>query len=219
MLRQTFDFKMQNLCDELLILGSMVEKSLVLSADAFRARDLRRAWELLANDGTIGRHRATIEEETLYLISTQQPVAGDLRTLAAILEIAAELARIGELTGEINRLSLMLGQNKVPVAGQVSLMAHKAGTMLHQALTAFVKRDVALAQSIPQDDDEVDGHYEEINSSLPTLGDGDHDWERCMHLLKVAYHLERTADRVVNICEWVVYAITGEFVEFDGAEV
>jgi phosphate transport system protein len=219
MLRQTFDCKMQNLGDELLILGSMVEKSVVLSADAFRARDLRRAWELLENDGTIARHRAAIEEETLYLISTQQPVAGDLRTLAAILEIAAELARIGELTGEINRLSLLLGHLEVPAAGQVSLMAHMAGTMLHQALTAFVKRDIALARSIPQDDDEVDGCYEQISRALPTLRGAAHDWEQCLHLLKVAHHLERTADRVVNICEWVVYAVTGEFVEFDGAEV
>jgi phosphate transport system protein len=218
MLRQTFDFKMQKLQDELLILGSMVEKSLVLSADAFRARDLRQAWELLGNDGTIDSHRAAIEEETLYLISTQQPVAGDLRTLAAVLEIAAELARIGELTGEINRLSLLLGHLEVPAAGQIGLMAHKAGTMLHRAMTAFTRRDVELARSIPRDDDEADGHYEQINSSLPTLGDAADDWEQCMHVLRVAHHLELTADRVVNICEWVVYAIMGEFVDFDGAE-
>jgi phosphate transport system protein len=219
MLRQSFDAKIERLQDELLILGSMVEKALIQSVDAFRARDLTQAWKLLAEDGTIGRQRAAVEAETLVLISTQQPVAGDLRTLVAVLEIAAELARMGDLTGEIDKLSLMLGHHALPAAGQISGMADKVRTMLHLALTAFAERDLLLAQSIPDQDDEVDRDYERIHRSLPALRQADHDWEHCLQLLKVAHHLERTADRVVNICEWVVYAETGELVEFDGATV
>ena len=217
MLRSTFDSQIQRLEDELLILGSMVEKVLVLSVDALVQRNLAKAWEFLAEDDTINRQYGAIETETVALMITQQPVAGDLRALAAMLDIAAELARMGELAAEINELSLLIGSHQLPPAAQLGPMVGGVRTMLRLALTAFVERDVGLARSVPEQDDAVDGHYRRLCQSLRTLKDAAHDWEPCLHLLKAAHHLERAADRVVNICEWVVYAVTGELVEFDGA--
>jgi phosphate transport system protein len=214
-----FDQKMQQLQDELLMLGSMVDKGLARSVEALARRELAKAWELLAKDGTIKRRHNAIEAETLCLITTQQPVAGDLRTLVAVLEIAAELARMGDLTAEINELSLQMGSEPLPRVAELGLMADRVRAMLDLALTALARRDAGLARSIPEQDDEVDGCYRRLGRSLRTLADGAQGGEQCVQLLRVAHHLERAADRVVNICEWVVYAVTGELVEFDDARV
>ena len=212
--RQAFDRKLHDLCDEVLLLGSMVEKGLSDAVQALVRRDLDAAGALLVQSGEIGRQRDAIESDTLALMVTQQPVASDLRTLAAALEIAAELARIGGYCDEINRLNLMLGLESGPrPAGEIVRMTNTVRGMLRQALDAFVRRDLALAERTPADDDRVDALYQKMSQSLLAPAAGEMQWEGRLHLLRVAHHLERAADRAVNICEWVVYAITGQLCE------
>ena len=142
-------------------------------------------------------------------------MASDLRILAAMLHIITELERIGDYAKGVARISLMIGEKPLlkPLI-DIPRMALQASSMLHQSLQAFVKRDVELAHAIPSQDEEIDGLYNQVYRELMTyvLSDPRHI-EQVNYLLWVAHNLERSADRVTNICERVVFAVTGELVE------
>ena len=153
----------------------------------------------------------------LTLIATQAPMAGDMRLLAAVLEIITELERMGDYAKGIARTNLMIGEQPLlkPLI-DLPIMAEKARTMLHDALLAFVHKDVDQARAIPKQDDEVDRLYEQINRDLIGLIVDDRSAiEQANLLLWAAHNLERTADRVINLCERVVFTVTGEMVELN----
>lgn len=217
MLRHKFDMELQRLQDEVLVLGTRVERALIRSVELLKQRDLAGARRLIAGDRLINEQRYALEAETIALIATQQPMAGDMRLLAAILEILTELERLGDYAKGIARISLAIG-NKPLIKPLIDLpvMAGKACQMLHQALDAFVRRDVALAQAIPRQDDAVDALYNQVFRELLSCIMSDAGaLEQATYLLWAAHNLERTADRVINICERVVYTVTGEMQELD----
>jgi len=209
--------ELQTLQDELLTLGSIVERTIVEAVDVLRRRDHARARRLIAHDRQINERRFAIEAQALALIATQQPMARDLRIIAAVLEIVTELERIGDYAKGIARISLMLGEGPL-VKPLVDLpeMAARAATMLHQALDAFVRQDPELARAITEQDDEVDARYNQVYRELMThiLASPD-QIDQANYLLWVAHNLERSADRVTNICERVVFMATGRMVELD----
>jgi phosphate transport system protein len=218
MSRQAFDRELQRLEEKLLGLGRRAKEALLASVDALKSRDLEAARRIIAGDHELNELRFAIEHETLVVIATQQPMAVDLRTLAAFLEIATELERIGDYAKGIAKITLMMGTEPfIKPLIDIPRMAEKAASMLTRALHAFLGRDVDLARSIPAEDDEMDDLYDRIYRELtqfiivdPTLID------RASYLMWVAHNLERAADRVVNICERVIFTVTGEVIEFDG---
>ncbi len=220
MLRKGFQQELQHLQDEVLVLGSVVEQALIDSVEVLRQRDSEGARRLIAADQAINEKRFAIEDEVLALIATQQPMAGDLRTLAAVLEIITELERMGDYAKGIARINLMLGDEPLikPLI-DIPRMAETARDMLHQALEAFVQRDVTLARAIPAHDDEVDALYNQVYRELLThiMADS-RKIDQATYLLWAAHNLERTADRVINICERVVFTVTGEMTEMDVEE-
>ena len=161
--------------------------------------------------------RFAIEHETLVVIARQQPMAVDLRTLAAVLEIATELERIGDYAKGISRITIKMGiEPFVKPLIDIPRMAEKARNMLHRALQAFFERNVELARAIPAEDDEIDALYGQIYRDLTAhIVDDPKLVDRVSYLIWVAHNLERAADRVVNICERVIFTVTGELVEFD----
>jgi phosphate transport system protein len=215
--RETFERELQRLEDEILVLGSMVENAIMESVETLKRRDMEGSRRLIAQDQLINEKRFAIEADALVLIATQQPMASDLRTLAAILVIATELERIGDYAKGIARVNLMIGQGPLikPLI-DVPRMAEKACSMLHRALDAFVRRDVALARTIPTEDQEMDALYNQVYRELITFIMVDpRTIEQANHLLWVAHNLERSADRVTNICERVIFTVTGEMAEMD----
>ncbi|MGD8623508.1 MAG: phosphate signaling complex protein PhoU [Anaerolineae bacterium] len=217
MTRQTFDRELNRLQDEVLALGSMVEEALIQSVETLKKRDFIGSRRLIAGDQEINQRRYAIEENTITLIATQQPMAGDMRLLAAILEIVTELERMGDYAKGIARINLMIGEEPLikPLI-DLPAMAQKAREMLHAALVAFVKRDVQAARTIPEGDDEVDALYNQVYRELISyILEDPHLIEQANHLMWAAHNLERTADRVINLCERVVYAVTGELNELD----
>jgi phosphate transport system protein len=217
MIRQTFEQELQHLQDEMLVLGSMVEHALIESVEILKRRDRDGARRLIAGDRLINKKRFEIEADALTLIATQQPMAGDLRTLAAVLEIVTELERMGDYAKGIARINLMMGEEPLikPLI-DIPRMAEKAREMLHRSLDAFVRRDVALARAIPAEDDEVDALYNQVYRELLTFILADpRTIDQANYLLWAAHNLERTADRVTNICERVVFTVTGEMMEMD----
>jgi phosphate transport system protein len=215
--REMFDQELQRLQDEMLAMASMVEEAITASVDALKRRDMQGSQQLIAQDREINRRRFDIEEDCLIAIATQQPMASDLRILAAILDIISELERIGDYAKGISRINLMIGEEPLlkPLI-DVPNMAEKARSMLHQSLDAFVQRDVDLARAIPKQDDVVDALYNQVYRELITYILGDPKAiEQANYLLWAAHNLERAADRVTNICERVIFTVTGKMEEMD----
>ncbi len=215
-MRESFHRDLKRLQDEVLLLGSMVESMLMDAVDVLKRRDMEGSQRLIAYDQRVNEKRLTIEHDTLTLIATQQPTAGDVRTLAAILDIASELERIGDYAKGIAKINLMIGPGELikPLI-DIPRMAEKARDMLHRSLEAFINRDVELARSIPPEDDEVDSLYNQVYRELLTLiMQNPQNIDQANYLTWAAHNLERTADRVNNICERVIFTVTGEVVEF-----
>jgi phosphate transport system protein len=213
--RETFDRELQRLQDMTMTMGSIVEQAIVESVDCLKRRDLEGSRRLIAQDRQINERRFEIENDALVLIATQQPMAGDLRIIAAVLDITSELERIGDYAKGIAKINLMLGEEPLikPLV-DVPRMAEKARDMLHRALEAFIRHDAALARAIPPEDDEVDYLYEQVYRELITFILTDpRTLQGANYLMWVAHNLERAADRVTNICERVVFTVTGEMVE------
>jgi phosphate transport system protein len=217
MIRETFERELQRLQDEALVLGSMVENALTESVEVLKRRDMAGSRRLIAQDHLINEKRFAIENDALVLIATQQPMAGDLRTIAAVLDITHELERIGDYAKGIAKINLMIGEEPlVKPLVDIPRMAEKARDMLHRALEAFVEQDVALARAIPAEDDEVDDLYNQVYRELITYVLADPSTiEQANYLLWAAHNLERAADRVTNVCERVIFTVTGEMVEMD----
>lgn len=215
--RETFDQELQSLQDEVLVLGSMVENAIIESVETLKQRDREAARRLITGDRAINDKRFAIEADALTLIATQQPLASDLRTIATVLEIATELERMGDYAKGIAKINLMMGEEPLlkPFT-QIPRMAEKVRDMLHRALEAFARRDANLACALPAGDEEVDELHNQVYRELLTLTMADKGTvDQATQLLWVAHNLERVADRAVNICERVVFTVTGEMVEMD----
>ena len=215
--REKFEHDLHRLHDEVLALGAMAERAVDESVQALKTQDLAKAEKIIEADRHINERRYAIENEALTLIATQQPMAGDLRDLAAILEIASELERMADYAKGIANVALMIGAEPLikPLI-DIPRMAAKACDMLHRSLEAFLKKDVEAARAIPKEDSQVDALYNQIYRELITYIIADPKAiDQATRLTWVAHNLERVADRVGNICERIVFSITGHGEELD----
>ena len=220
MLRKTFENEIQQVKDDVLVLGSMVEQAILGSVEALKKRDIKASEKIFAQDREINAKRFEIESKLMVLIATQQPMARDLRILASTLEIVSELERMGDYAKGIANINIRMGDAPLlkPLI-DVPRMANKGVDMLHRALTAFINEDVETAKSIPVEDDEVDALYNQVYRELMTFVIADPKMiERANWLLWVAHNLERFADRVTNICERTVFIVTGEMKEIKSTD-
>lgn len=218
--RETFDRHIQNLLDQVLVLGNMVEEAGLKALDALKKQDLEAARQIYRNDEKINEKRYSIETDCLTLIATQQPMARDLRLLAAILEIITELERIGDYAKGIARITLFLGEEPLPIStADLESMAEKGLSMLRRALKAFVERDTETARKIPTEDDEVDALYNRVYRDMIDRMIADPSTiDRNNYIVWAAHNLERMADRVTNICERIIFVTTGEIRELDATD-
>jgi len=220
MVRTSFERHLHELQDDVLVLGSMVEKATYRSMKALKNRDLELAKQVIADDSEIDRKRFDIEEKCIELIVTQQPVASDLRIIVAVLNIIIDLERIGDHAEGVGKITLMIG-NEPPLKPLIDLprMAQKTGDMLRRSLDAFVNRDAEAARRISKEDDEIDALYDQVFRELLTfMAEDSKTITRATRLIWVAHNLERSADRVTNICERVVFVVTGKMEEIGGSK-
>jgi len=219
MIRQSFEQALQRLQDDILLLGSMTEQAVTRSVEALRARDVALARQIIADDMRINQKRFAIEDTCVDIIARQQPMARDLRKITAALIIANELERMADHAQGISKINVMMGDEPLlkPLV-DIPRMADKGVTMTHEALDAFVRGDVEQAKRVAGEDDEVDALYDQIYRELLVFMLNDSKTiSRATWLLWVAHNLERVADRATNICERVVFMVTGELVEYNVA--
>lgn len=209
--------RLQELHDGVLMLGSMVERAVERSTQALRTRDGELAKQVIAEDEHINAKRFQLEDDIVQIIALQAPMAQDLRTLIAALSIVTDLERMGDHAAGNARLNLMMAEfdERPEQDDHVWRMSALAVSMLDRALQAFINHDSDTAALVCRQDDEVDRLYNEhyrviverMVTSYPTLV------TPLTYQLWTAHNLERIADRVTNICERVIYLVTGRMEE------
>lgn len=218
--RQTLDREIHHLQDEVLLLGSMVEQAMLHAVDALKRRDLVDARRVYRDDELINEKRYAIENKVIILFATQQPIAHDLRLLAAILEVITELERMGDYAKGIAKITLFIGDDETPIpAREISRMSDLAVGMLHRALSAFINEDVNMAYRIPQEDDLVDDLYNQIyRKTVAAMIANPEIIDHANYIMWVVHNIERMADRVTNICERTIFITTGELLDIDASD-
>jgi phosphate transport system protein len=217
MTRVVFQQHLDALREDVLDLGSRAERAIGRAMSSLQRRDLDLARAVVKDDREIDRRRFAIEESAVDLIATQQPMASDLRTLIATLHIATELERIADYAAGIAHISILLGEQSLPQPlGRLHQMADVGTRMMRDSLTAFTNRDVQLAHAVCEVDDDLDALYdanyaEVIGRMLIEPGAA----KVLTYQLWTAHNLERIGDRATNICERVVYLVTGRMEEIN----
>jgi phosphate transport system protein len=215
--RETLDRAIDDLLSQVVGQGIMVEGALREAVDALCKQDVEQAKRIYLGDRQINKKHFEIEENVITLIATQQPMARDLRLLTAILEVTTELERMGDYAKGIARITVRIGQeNLLSPSVHIPEMTEVCVDMLHQAIQAFAARDAEAARSIPDEDDRVDDFFNLIYKELmEQMIDDPAVANQANHLLWVAHNLERVADRVTNVCERIVFVVTGVMLEMD----
>jgi phosphate transport system protein len=208
---------MRLLEDDLLRLGDLVSNAIDRAVRALLERDTGLAEEVRADDERINDLYARIERESLQVIATQQPMAGDLREIMAVFAIATDLERMGDHAKGIAIVALKVSEEPALEVNEIPQMAALVRELLTAELEAFVRRDTEAARAVALRDDEVDALYgRAYHRLIRVMTEDPQAVERASRLLWVAKGLERTADHVTNIGERVVFLATGEVVELNG---
>jgi phosphate transport system protein len=220
MTRETLTKQIQQIQDEVLLLGSMVEQATLRSVSTLKNRDALEARQVFNDDHLINEKRFAIENAILILIATQQPMAHDLRLLAAMMEVITELERMGDYAKGIAKITMRLQDSPVSIPiRDIEKMAEMAVDMLHRSLSAFISENPNLAYKISSEDDKVDALYNQVYKTIVAGMISDPQLIDHSNLLMwVVHNLERMADRVTNICERTVFIATGELAEMDTSD-
>jgi phosphate transport system protein len=215
--RAKFDTQLQQLKEQLLQLGMLVDEALEKAIRALVERDAALAIEVVERDRVINELRYQVEEQSYLLLATQQPMATDLRRIASAISIATNLERMGDHAAGIAILAHHLSRDEeMPPVKELETMAELARAMFHRALEAFTTGDPVLAREVADEDQALNSFYEQVVGQLLNyMIAGPRMIRRGTYLLWVAHNLERWGDRIQNICERVVYVVTGELTDFD----
>jgi len=208
---KTLRKRLEEIQDNVVVLADMVNVAIRCSVEALKNRDLTLAQQIVADDLKINHKRFEVEEECILLLQAERLTEGDLRLVVAVFNIIVDLERIGDHAEGIAKIAVMLG-DRPPLKPLIDIprMAEKASDMLQRSIQAFITRDVEAARGIPCEDDEVDALYDQVYRELLIIMLGRATAiSQATYLIWVAHNLERIADRVTNICERVVFMVTG----------
>ncbi len=210
-MRDSFHKHIRALETRVAAMGKQVEDAIRFSMQALKDRNIEQAEKVIDNDAQINTQRWRIEEECVNLIALQQPVASDLREMIAILNIVTDLERMGDHAEGIAKIVKLLGkEDPVKPLTDIPVMADIALEMLHKSIDAFIRRDAKAAEAICDMDDKVDELNDKVYHELiKKMLENPQVVTRATYQIWAAHNLERIADRVTNICERVVYLVTG----------
>jgi phosphate transport system protein len=210
-MRENFRRHIKDLEIRVVSLGKAVETAIQSSVKALMDRDMETAEKIIRGDELINKQRWEIEEDCVYLIAMQQPVASDLREIISILNIVTDLERMGDHAEGIAKIVLLFGKEEpVEAFTNIPAMAEKAVNMLCKSIDAFIRRDAKAAEAICTLDDEVDELNDQVyHKMIQTMISQPQTITRATYQLWAARNLERIADHTTNICERIVYLATG----------
>lgn len=214
-MRSRFDAQLENLNNELVNMGAMIETAIGNAVKALMHKDVELAKKAISYDTEIDHKEREIEGDCLKLLLQQQPVAGDLRLISSALKMITDMERVGDHASDISEIVVMLKDKPYQAKlKQIPKMAEETIKMLNDCVDAFVRKDLDLAMDVIKRDDIVDNLFdEEKNSLLSVIRENADNGEEALDLLMIAKYFERIGDHATNIAEWVVFSITGEHKE------
>ena len=211
-MRNRFDRQLSTLNDELIEMGSMIEKSIETAIKALVNQDVDLARHAIEADEEIDRQERIIEDLCLKLLLQQQPVAKDLRLISSALKMITDMERIGDHASDISEITIALAdQPYIKKLEHIQQMAKETMIMLMGSIEAFVDKDLEKANEVIKRDDVVDDLFNKVKKELIQMIHENADkGEQAADLLMVAKYMERIGDHATNISEWVIFSITGE---------
>lgn len=198
-------------------MAGLVTRAISRSIEALKNRDLKLAHKVIADDVAVNKKRFAIEDKCIEIMGSQLLPTNDLRDMVSVLSIVTELERIGDYAEGIAKIVVMIG-DEPPLKPLIDIprMAELTAEMIEKSIQAFRTRDVALAKHVVTMDNVVDGLYDQVFRELLTFMMVDPKTiNRATRLIWVAHNLERAADRVTNICERVVFTVSGKMEDLE----
>lgn len=210
-MRKKFQEQMTDLKRSLIEMGGYIEYAIDTAVKALIRKDVALAKKAIEFDEEIDQKEREIESACMRLLLQQQPVAGDLRRISAVLKMITDMERIGDQSADISEITLMLAEEPyIKELAHMRLMAEATIRMVHESIDAYVREDTALAEEVIKSDDIVDSYFLEIREELCELIRQDaKNTHQAFDLMMIAKYLERIGDHATNIAEWVVYSLTG----------
>lgn len=212
MTRNRFDSELSELNNELIGMGSMIEKAIETAITALIKQDTEMADTAIKGDSEIDQAEKDIETLCLKLLLQQQPVARDLRLISSALKMITDMERIGDHAADISEMTMLMAKAPyIKKLDHIEAMAKETTVMLHNSIDAFVRKDLELAGEVIEADDKVDDLFMQVKWELIDLIHKNADsGEQATDLLMVAKYFERIGDHATNIAEWVIFSITGK---------
>ena len=217
LVREHFTQKINDIKNNVLKMGAMVEDIIETAVTALKSQDVELARKIYDKDDEIDQLELEIEKECMIILALQQPLAKDLRTIASVLKIIADLERMGDNAVNIAKVTLEIGKDPLikPIV-DIPKMAAITQEMIKLSLEAFLTEDVTLAEKVVERDEEVDGLYDTIiNDILEIITENKEFTKQGIKLMFIGRYLERMADHSTNICERTIYMISGDLKEIN----
>lgn len=211
-MRNRFDRQLKELNEELVDMGTRIEKAIEDAVSVLMKQDVEKAKKIIAMDEEINQMERDIESLCYKLLLQQQPVARDLRLISAAMKMITDMERIGDHASDISELTVMLaGKPYEKNLENIQRMAKETMVMLVESVEAFVNKDLEQANHVIRHDDIVDDLFMQTKRKLISdINENVEDGEQAADLLMAAKYFERIGDHAVNIAEWVIFSITGK---------
>lgn len=212
-MRNVFDSKLELLDAEILVMSSSMEEAILGAINVLETRNIQEAHRIIESDDDIDAQELEIENLCIKLLLTQQPVATDLRRVSAALKMVGDMERIGDHAADIAEIILDLkGDFDVRLMKHLSAMGHHACNMVHDAVEAYIDRDINKAREIFEKDKFLNETFDDVKKDIAYSIQERQDLAGdLVDALMIAKYLERVGDHVKNIGEWVEYSLTGNF--------
>lgn len=211
-MRRRFDQELDYLNDDLIKMGNMIEEAIEKAVKALVEKDEDLAREVIMGDNDIDEMEKEIERRCLKLLLQQHPVASDLRLISSALKMITDMERIGDQAADISEITLnLIKENYIKKITHIPEMGKCTTKMVKNSIEAFTTGDLALADDVIADDDNVDELFNIVKNELIDLVHKyPNNGEQAVDFIMIAKYFERIGDHAENIAEWVVFSITGE---------
>lgn len=216
-LRKAFEMELSELHNDLLRMGSIVEKQIHLCIKSLAEKDEELADEVIKNDDIVDDLMREIENKSIKLIARQQPIATDLRFIFTCINIVTDLERMADHAVDIAKITKILkNQEYIKELVDIPKMSEIVSAMIKDGLDAYVERNLDKAYEVSKRDDDVDELYKKVfGEMIELMGKNNTKIEQATQFMFICKFLERMADHVTNICEWTIYIITGKQVDLN----
>lgn len=214
--RTQFEEKLTVYHQEAIYFGTRVEEYLLECIDAFEKGDEKKARKLIKEDKSIDEMQMALEQKSIMLLALEAPVAHDLRKIITSIKIFANLERIGDYACHLAKLTIkkdrkIFSEFITPIAK----MAYLGATMIRGSMSAYIDDNEMLAMETADKDKKINKQKKQIIAKLIKLNPkNNHEMRQIYRYISICKDLERLGDHIITICEWIVFSIRGEIVDF-----